>query len=120
MTLAGGLGIVARVVSDGRGGRELRRQECGFRVTLWCPDPTTRDAAAGVVDLALAGTTFLDVNGWSCRVRMSGGSSTDEGAAGGVWRRDLLYSIEYPTATTETLPAMLFGVDKVNGTSFTG
>ena len=37
ISLPGGRGIVARVVADGQGGRELRRQEAGFRVTLWCP-----------------------------------------------------------------------------------
>ncbi len=119
VTVLGVQGIVARVVCDGQGGQELRRQEAGFRVTLWCPDPTTRDTVAGAIDLAMAGITFLDVLGWGCRVRVSGGTSTDEGAAGGVWRRDLLYSIEYPTATTQALPAMLFGVDDVNGVPFT-
>jgi hypothetical protein len=120
ISLPGGRGIVARVVADGQGGRELRRQEARFRVTLWCPDPGTRDRVAGAVDLALAGLSFLDVGGWACRVRLAGGSSTDEGAAGGAWRRDLLYSVEYPTVADERLPAMLFGISDVNGLAFAG
>lgn len=117
--LPGGRGLVARIVADGQGGRELRRQEAGFRVTLWCPDPATRDTVARAVDLALAQLTFLDVGGWACHVRLAGGSSTDEGSASGAWRRDLLYSIEYPTVLSETLPAMLFGMASVNETPFT-
>ena len=119
ITLTGGLGVVARVVSDGQGGRELRRQDALFRVTFWCPDPTTRDQVASLVDLALADLTFMDVGGWGCRIRLSGNSSTDDGAGGGIWRRDLLYSIEYPTVTAEILPAMLFGLTNVNGVPYT-
>lgn len=118
--LPGGRGVVARVVADGRGGRELRRQDAGFRVTLWCPEPGVRDRVAALVDLAVAGMAFLDVGGWACRVRLSGGSSTDEGSAGGAWRRDLLYSVEYPTVAEESLPAMLFGINDVNGVVFAG
>jgi hypothetical protein len=120
ISLPGGRGIVARVVADGQGGRELRRQETGFRVTLWCPDPAMRDRVAGIVDLAFARLTFMDVGGWSCRVRLAGGSSTDEGGAGGAWRRDLSYSVEYPTVSDESLPAMLFGALGVNGVAFAG
>lgn len=115
-----GRGLLARVVSDGQGGRELRRQETGFRITFWCPDPATRDQVVGLVDLAMAGWTFIDVGGWACRLRLSGESSTDEGSAGGAWRRDLLYSIEYPTVAQEALPAMLFGVAEVNRLPFIG
>ena len=115
ISLAGGQGLAARVVMDGVGGRELRRQQSGFRITLWCPDPRTRDQAAALADLALAGVAFLDVGGWGCRLRVSGGSSTDEDSAGGVWRSDLLYSVEYPTVAEEVLPAMLFGTTGTNG-----
>lgn len=113
-----GAGVVVRVVTDGIGGREVRRQAAGFRVTVWCPDPVTRDRAVGVIDRELAVASFLDVLGWSCRMQLSGDSSTDEGSAGGVWRRDLLYSIEYPTTVSETLAAMLFGTTDVNGVPF--
>ena len=110
----GAAGVVARAVSDGRGGQELRRQEMVFRVTLWCPSPEVRDRVTAFVDLALAGVRFLDVGGWGCGVQAAGGSSSDEGAAVRAWRRDLLYRIEYPTVLEATLPAMLFGVGSVN------
>lgn len=113
--LPGGRGIVARVVVDGQGGREVRRQQSVFRVTLWCPDAGTRDRVAAFVDLALADVAFLDVGGWGCRVRLSGESSTDEASAGRAWRRDLLYMVEYPTVSEGSLPAMLFGIADVNG-----
>lgn len=118
--VVGGRGLLVRVVRDGEGGRELRRQESVFRVTFWCPDPGTRDRIVPFIELALAERTFIDVDGWACRVRLSGGSSTDEGSAGSAWRRDLLYSIEYPTVAPEVLPAMLFGLADVNEVRFIG
>jgi len=116
-TLPGGVGIAARVMADGIGGMELRRQRAGFRVVAWCPAPGVRDEVAACVDLALAAAGFLDVGGWGCWVRALGGSVVDAGSVAGVWRRDLLYGIEYPTVAGSALPAMLSGVATANGVS---
>lgn len=113
----GARGLVGRVVMDGAGGAELRRQVMAFRVSVWAPMVGIRDQVASVLDGALAGVTFLDVGGWGCRVRAGIGAVSDQGAVAGVWRRDLGVSVEFPTAVVEALPAMLFGVDGVNGVS---
>lgn len=113
-------GLAVRVVADGQGGTELRRQVAGFRVVFWCSSPDLRDTVVSQVDTAMAGSTFIDVNGWACRLRGSGDSNSDEGAAAGIWRRELQYTIEYPTVANETLPAMLFGIADVNGVAFVG
>ena len=117
--LLDGRGILARVVADGAGGTELRRQVQPMRLTLWCPAPDVRDRLAAAVDLALAAAAFLDVGGWGCRVRASGGSVTDDGAAAGVWRRDLVVAVEYPTVADAALPTMLWGVTAVDGVAAT-
>ncbi len=118
--LLNGRNIIARVVTDAHGGQEFRRQEGQFRVSFWCPDPAVRDAIVGLVDTALATQAFIDVGGWACRLQLSGESSTDDGAVAGLWRRDLLYSVEFPTVTTETLPTMLFGIAEVNAVDWIG
>jgi len=109
VTLPGGRGLLARVVADGAGGTELRRQVQLMRMSLWCPAPAVRDRLAALLDLSAAASPMLDVGGWACRVRAAGGVTTDEGAAAGVWRRELVYSVEYPTVLVEALPAMLWG-----------
>lgn len=119
MLLPGGVGIAARVVADGHGGTELRRQQAGFRITAWCPGPASRDRVSARLDLALAGIRFLDVGGWGCQVRSAGGSVVDTGSAAGIWRRDLVYRVEYPTVAVSQLPAMLFGVAGANGVTTT-
>ena len=118
--LAGGRGVLARVVADGFGGTELRRQVQPMRMVLWCPSPAVRDRLAGLVDVAVAGTPMLDVGGWACRVRAGGGSTTDEGAVAGIWRRDLVYLVEYPTVLEEDLPGMLWGVATAEGWAAVG
>ena len=105
--------VLARVVADGAGGTELRRRQQPMRMTLWCPTPDVRDRLACSLDVAVAGAPVLDVGGWACRVQGAGGATTDDGAAAGVWRRDLVYRVEYPTVLAEPLPAMLWGVVSV-------
>ncbi|MGI4800008.1 MAG: hypothetical protein ACRYG8_39430, partial [Janthinobacterium lividum] len=68
--LLNGRNILARVVTDGQGGQELRRQQAGFRAGFWCPDPVIRDEIVGLVDTALAALTFIDVGGWACRLQL--------------------------------------------------
>lgn len=113
--LLNGRSTSARIVTDGQGGQELRRQEGRFRVSFWCPDPSTRDVIVSLIDVMMASWPFIDVSGWACRLQLAGETITDDGAAGGLWRRDLLYSVEYPTVATEVLPSMLFGLADVNG-----
>jgi len=114
----GAFGVTARAVADGQGGEEIRRQTACFRVTCWCPSPEIRDQLTALVDLSLAGLTFLDVGGWGCRIQAVAGQSADEGGVVRAWRRDLLYRIEYPTVRTSDLPTMLFGSGTVNSTGY--
>ena len=118
VTFPGAWDVVARAVADGQGGQELRRQSGLFRVTLWCPSVAVRDQVAAFVDLSMAGTAFLDVDGWGCRVLRAGGYSSDEAGAVRAWRRDLVYRVEYPTVLAVSLPAMLFGSGTVNGAAY--
>jgi hypothetical protein len=112
--------VVARAVSDGQGGEEVRRQEMLFRVSLWCPSPDVRDQLAAVVDLALASVMFLDVGGWGCRIKLASGSTNDEGSAVRAWRRDLTYLVEFPTVLASSLPSFLFGSGTDNGAAYFG
>lgn len=113
-------GVIARAVSDGQGGEELRRQEMLFRVSLWCSSPDVRDRAAAFIELTLAGVVFLDVGGWGCRIKFENASTDDDGAAAHAWRRDMNYSVEYPTVSSSVMPSMLFGYGTDNGVIFLG
>lgn len=103
--------FAARVVAGGRSLQEIKRQAQTFGISLWCGDPATRDAAATLIDVALATPNFIGLaDGSSARLRFAGGTTTDRSADAGLYRRDLIYEAEYPTTLAAITPAMLFGV----------
>lgn len=115
--------FTTRVVAGGISLQEIKRQIQGFRVSLWCGDPATRDAAAAVIDQALAAANFIALADGSCgHVSFSGGTTTDSGAEAALYRRDLIYTVEYPTTLAAVTPAMLFGVGEIaaNGAFIAG
>jgi hypothetical protein len=106
--------FTARVVAGVGALQEIRRQVQDFKISMWCPDPATRDAVAPVIDLALAGLNFMPLaDGTYGRVRFAGVTASDGGADADLYRRDLIYAVEYPTALAQITPAMLFGATVV-------
>lgn len=113
--------LVARVSADGWLLKEVRRQEQGFRVTCWCPTPASRDTTAAVIDQALARQTFLDMpDSSSARITYDGTAVFDQSQDALLYRRDLIYRIEYPTLISDAAPSMLFGNLTLSGTEFFG
>jgi hypothetical protein len=114
VSVPGAARVVARVVADRVSVSEVRRQEQGFRVSLWCPSAASRDLVAGVVDAALAGAGFLALaDGGGARLRYRASTVFDQSVNARLFRRDLLYTAEYATTARETLPSMLFGTSEI-------
>lgn len=105
-----GIRPVARVEGFGILKREVSRQEHVLRIILWCPSPQLRDSAARVVDAALKGRDWIslpDYSGGHIRPR---GTAVDDGTSeAGLWRRDLLFSVEYPSVELVPAPAVMWG-----------
>jgi hypothetical protein len=102
--------LLGRVVADQSARMEVRRQLQGFRVTCWCPDPATRDACASTIDAALAAQTFITLpDGTGGRLRFAASTVFDQSQDAALYRRDLLYTVDYATTLTTTLPALIFG-----------
>lgn len=119
ITLHGPARITARVVADVPVMKEIRRQQQGFRITCWCPTPASRDVTATAIDQALAGVTFLDMpDSTRARIIYNGTAVFDQSQDALLYRRDLLYRVEYPTIVAETQPSMLFGDLALNAGHF--
>ncbi len=102
--------IVARVVMQNRFQQQLRRQERLFHVACWCPSPTARDQVAIAVDQVIAPLTFLSFSeGTAGRITYHGTTVSDRGEDAFLYRRDLIYQVEYPTILTSPISEMLFG-----------
>ncbi|MDR3718388.1 MAG: hypothetical protein P4K98_06270 [Bryobacteraceae bacterium] len=110
VTVPGAGFMVGRVVADHTVVVSTRSQEQKFRISCWCPDATSRDTLAKAIDGALASQTFISLSdGTSGRLRYVGTTVFDQSQDAALYRRDLVYSVEYQTTVTETLPSMLFG-----------
>lgn len=102
--------LTARVVQDATALQEVRRQEAAFRIVVFAPTPSVRDALSAAIDLAIAPMALIGLpDGSTCYVRYVRTFVMDASAQSFVWRRDLLYLVEYPTVLTSSVPEMLFG-----------
>jgi hypothetical protein len=120
LTIPGVGNLIARVVADASAQQEIRRQEQIFRVTCWCPTPTSRDASAIAIDLALAQSRFITLGDGSMGKLVYAGTTVfDQSQDARLYRRDLLYQIEYPTIITASQSAMLFGDLSLSSAKFT-
>lgn len=109
IVIPGASKLLARVVAEQPAMMQTRQQEQVFRVTCWCPSPASRDTAAMVIDGALAQVNFISLaDGSVGRLRYRSGSVSDQAEDASLYRRDLVYQVEYPTTLVEQLPTMLF------------
>ena len=99
-----GTHITARVGGFGSAVRELKRQKKGYQITLWCPNPESRDAVAPRVDAALAAAAYLPLpDGTAARLLYVRTRISDRAEKDNLYRRDLFYSAEF--STTESVEA---------------
>ena len=102
--------LQARVVADQPAVRQTRRQRQRFRVTCWCPDALTRDDAAAAVDAAVSARAFIGLaDGLSGRITFVSSTVFDQTQDASLYRRDLVYAVEYATTVSAMLPSMIFG-----------
>ena len=120
LTLPGAPKIVARTVADASASLELRRQQQEFRITAWCPTPALRDSACDTMDVTFAATPFLALaNGALARLRYASTTTFDQRQDAALYRRDLNYTVEFPTTQVAIQPSMLFGALDLGGSTIT-
>jgi hypothetical protein len=115
ITIPDAQSVSARVVTTSAVMQEVRRQEKDMRVSCWCPSPSIRDTIADTVDRALARRSFLRLaDGTEAKIGYSATSVFDQSQNALLYRRDLVYTVEYPTTIVEMQPRMLLGSLKLN------
>jgi hypothetical protein len=103
--------LAARVAGSGSSIMETRRQEQGFVISVWAPNPASRDATASLVDMRLSDVDWMSLkDGSSGRLRYLGTSESDASEVANLYKRDIDYIVEYPTTITQTSSEMLFGI----------
>ena len=120
LTVPGANNLLARVVADRPALKEIRRQRLTIRVSCWCPSPATRDATATAIDTAFAALRFLTLaDNSQAWLTLAGGAVFDQSETASLYRRDLLYAVEYATTLTQSQPEMLFGALGLNALHLT-
>lgn len=90
------LGTVANIV------QEIKRQKKPFRITIWCNSPLIRDTVARLLDPALASLTDIALgDGTAGRIRYVRTHPEDGAQKSMLYRRDLVYSVEYGTIISQ-------------------
>lgn len=111
--------VLARVVADAPGLMEVRRQTQSFRIICWCPSPSLRDAVAIAIDTALATMYFITMpDSTAARLIFLGSTVFDQSQDAILYRRDLIYTVEYATTITSLQPSMLFGSLDLNAEDY--
>lgn len=103
VTIPSAATLTAAVVVQGTSIKEIKRQDRQFQITVWAPDFTARDTVAKAVDLALAKVERMTMpDNTYARMIYHGSPMTDRGEKQLLYRRDLIYSVEYATTDTQT------------------
>jgi hypothetical protein len=113
--IPGARSIAVRVVCDSPASFETRRQEKDLRIICWCFAPDVRDAVAATVDAAIDQIEFLHLQDQTqARIVYKNTVSYDQAQNALLYRRDLIYTVEYPTITTVQQPSMIIGASDLN------
>lgn len=95
--------MVAEVGVTGTQIAEVRRQRTQVQMTLWCPSPTIRDNIAKLIEPTLSLQTFLTMpDTTAARFRYHNTVVSDDAQKVAIYRRDLIYDVEYATTVTDT------------------
>lgn len=105
--------LTARVGTQGTSIRELRRQEKVFQISVWANCFDKRDPLAKKIDAALAGMSRISlVDGLQGVLRYKSSIQHDDTQKNGIYRRDMLYAVEY--SITETSADTQIVTDQVS------
>ena len=106
ISLASPAKLVAKVAVTGTIAKEVRRETDKVQIVIWAPSFELRTTVARAINAALAELRFIPLpDGFSARIVYQGNISKDKDENSLIYRRDFIYSVEYPTtvaaATTE-------------------
>lgn len=118
ITVANVPSISPRVGSVGKSKREVKRQHKDFLISFWMPNPDLRDTLVSSVDSPLAAINFLTLaNGESARMYYHSSKTNDMVEKEILWRRDLVYCVEWATSFEITAYQIVIGDSTVVNTA---
>lgn len=114
VTIPGAKYISPRVGGQGVAMRETRRQEQGYQITVWANCFGQRDPIAAAIDSALSGIPHLTLADQSAALRFKSSRQDDSQQKEGIYRRDLMYAVEFSTFASQTLTQITATIENVS------
>lgn len=108
--------ISVSVTTAGTAVRELRRQIKDFQITVWAPTPHLRNRVGCAIDEVLSERCTVDLeDGAPAQLFYTRQFDTDTAENWHVYRRDLIFSINYATTQAISAPEVTDIAVTVNG-----
>ena len=118
ITLASGNSVVARTGGVGTAVRELRRQAKDFQITVWAPTPAMRAQIGAAVDQQLSENSGISLgDGTPSLLLYARQFDSDASENYLLYRRDLIYTVNYATTQTIAAPQIIAPVMHVTDAS---
>lgn len=103
VTLPGAQEIMVRIGASCTMGQTTHRQKQALMVTIWAPDPATRSRLSAPIDVAIKAQLRLTLPDTSqAIITYDRVMQSDNWETVAVYRRDLIYNVEYATLETWT------------------
>jgi len=104
----GAVSLVGRVGTFGNNIRELKRQRRHVQISLFANTPNQRDQIGSFIDPVLAANEFICLaDGTAGRLRYVSSPHDDTVQKEILYRRNLIYSVEYGTTQTRSDPQII-------------
>jgi hypothetical protein len=108
--------IKVLVTTAGTAVRELHRQIKDFQITVWAPTPVLRDRIGSTIDAAMSEQCHIDLDdGAPAQLLYARQFDSDRSENWHIYRRDLIFSVNYATTQTVTAPEVTRTVVTLNG-----
>lgn len=105
ITVNGASEIIARIGAPATLGQVTHRQEASVQITIWAPDPARRTALSAPIAVALSKQIVVTLaDGSMAKITPERVNVTDDHQTVSIYRRDLVFAVEY--ATVETFEAV--------------
>lgn len=93
------------VTTAGTAVKELRRQIKDFQITVWAPTPGLRDRIGSAIDMAFSEQCHIDLSdGAPAQLLYARQFDSDRSENWHVYRRDLIFSVNYAITRTISAP----------------
>lgn len=108
--------------NDGTSGvidRELRREQRQFTITVWASCFDKRDPLAKALDAGLSAVTRLTlVDASVATMTYAGSRQSDEAQKASIYRRDLMYAVDYATLQSQAATTIKHTTSNLTGGGF--